>query len=413
MADHALLSASGATRWVSCPASIPTTKDMPDTSGAAACYGTAGHNLGERALLDGDHPTEYMGMTFPGKDKDWEVDEEMAEAVGHYTDYIRNLEKEVNGFLWSGVELQLDFSRWVPEGFGTSDFTCLYMEDGELILHIVDLKMGVGVEVDAHENYQGLLYALGALEATQWMFDEDIAKVRISIAQTRIRKQPSEYEVSVDELVNKWGEFFKEKALIALSDNPPFNPGSQCTFCRARKTCRARAEYALSLAKLEFDEAIDIDVKDAKTLKEDFVLPSPSTLTNEEIARLYPLMPILIKWAEDVKKHGLKLAMNGDKLPNLKLVAGRSTRSFTDEQEVENILLDDLKLTHDDLYEEKMLTLAKLEKLVGKKTFNEYLGSYVEKSTGAPTLVLASDKRPEVTPQGSVDADFDEDLDDE
>lgn len=429
MSGHAILSASKASLWTRCAAAISLIKDMPDSSSVAACEGTAAHELGERALLANTSPSAFIGETAKGKDKDWPITQEMADYVSQYTDYINNIRDTADGFLYEAVEVVVDFSDWVwysedHKGFGTADHLCVYEEGDDVVLHVTDLKYGKGVEVDAFENLQGLLYALGGYIETQWQLDKDITLVRIAIVQPRIKASPDVYQLSIDELLNKWAPFFAEKAAAVRSDNPEFNPSIEaCRWCPARNNCKARAKAKLKIAQLEFAEALDIgeDIvesdmskKDAdKTAKAVVENLSPDLMTPEQIAYLFPLMPALIKWAEDIKKYALKLALSGKELKSLKLVAGRSTRVFKDEQEAENRLLKKGGYERDDLYEEKMLSLAKLEKLLGKKEFDGLLGDLVDSKDGTPTLVLSSDKRQEIKPNGSAKSDFDEALDDE
>ena len=263
------------------------------------------------------------------------------------------------------IEQRLDFSHIVPGSFGTGD--CVII--AEPTLQIIDLKYGQGVLVEAVNNPQLMLYALGALHAFGSLYD--IETVSVTIYQPR-RANVDTWEFSVAEL-EQWAETeVKPKAELASAGEGEFCPGSWCQFCRIAPTCRARAEANLQLAKLEF-------------------VP-PAELSDAEIADVLTRIPQLKTWASDVEAYALSKAVNqGVVFEGFKLVAGRSVRKYTSEKDVAAAAE---AAGYRDIWDRKLITLTAMEKLMGKPAFNEILGDLVTKPAGKPTLVPASDKRP-------------------
>ena len=263
------------------------------------------------------------------------------------------------------IEQRLDFSHIVPGGFGTGDAVII----AEPTLQIIDLKYGQGVLVEAEQNPQLMLYALGALHAFGSLYD--IETVAVTIYQPR-RGNVDTWETSVAELEH-WAETdVKPKAELAAAGEGEFCPGSWCQFCKITPTCRARAEANLQLAKLEF--------------------APPAELTDVEIADVLTRIPQLKTWASDVEAYALSKAVNqGVVFEGFKLVAGRSVRKYTSETDVAKAAE---AAGYRDIWDRKLITLTAMEKLMGKPAFNEILSEYVTKPAGKPTLVPASDKRP-------------------
>ena len=373
---HSVLGASAADRWMNCTPSAQLTAGMEDETTTFAAEGTAAHALCEwkvRKALKmraGRRPTS-----------DYWTDE-MEEFTDDYRDFIMDLVGQAKLTCKDPVTLieqHLDFSCYVPDGFGTGDF--LLVADKEL--NVVDFKYGRGVAVYADHNPQMMLYALGALNLFDCLYD--IEQVTMTIFQPRL-SSISTWTISAEELY-KWAEeVLKPKAELAAKGEGEFISGSWCRFCKARNTCRARAESFLELAKMEFQP--------------------PVLLSDEEVAEVIEKADELSKWASDVMAYAQAEAIeNGKHWNGYKLVEGRSTRRFTDEKKVEEAAKG---AGYTDIYNKSLISLTAFEKLMGKDIFKEVLGSYVTKPAGKLTLVPVSDKRPEVT-VNTVNDEFQED----
>lgn len=359
--DHALLSASGAHRWLNCTPSARLESDEPESTSAAAEQGTAAHALAEHKLCRALKQRSKRPVST------W-IDDEMETLTDDYVAYVQehiSLARETCGDPQVLIEQRLDFSHVVPGGFGTGD--CVII--AEPTLQIIDLKYGQGVLVEAERNPQLMLYALGALHTFGDLYD--IERVAVTIYQPR-RGNVDTWEISVTELEH-WAEAeVKPKAELAAAGEGEFCPGSWCQFCKIAPTCRARAEANLALARLEF--------------------APPAELSDSEIADVLARIPQLKTWAADVEAYALSQAVNqGVVFEGFKLVAGRSIRKYTSETDVAAAAE---AAGYRDIWDRKLITLTAMERLMGKPAFNEILGDLVTKPAGKPTLVLASDKRP-------------------
>ena len=359
--DHALLSASGAHRWLNCTPSARLESDEPESTSAAAEQGTAAHALAEHKLRRALKQRSKRPVST------W-IDDEMETLTDDYVAYVQkhiSLARETCGDPQVLIEQRLDFSHVVPGGFGTGD--CVII--AEPTLQIIDLKYGQGVLVEAERNPQLMLYALGALHTFGDLYD--IERVAVTIYQPR-RGNVDTWEISVTELEH-WAEAeVKPKAELAAAGEGEFCPGSWCQFCKIAPTCRARAEANLALARLEF--------------------APPAELSDSEIADVLARIPQLKTWAADVEAYALSQAVNqGVVFEGFKLVAGRSIRKYTSETDVAAAAE---AAGYRDIYDRKLITLTAMERLMGKPAFNEILGDLVTKPAGKPTLVPASDKRP-------------------
>lgn len=363
MEKHALLSASSSHRWLNCPPSARLCEGYEDKGSEYAQEGTDAHSLCEHKLklalgMDTTDPTENLSF----------YNEEMEQCACDYAGYVMELLEEAKKICKDPVvliEQRLDFSRFVAEGFGTGD--CVIIADGTL--YIVDYKHGKGVEVSAVENPQMMLYALGALELFDGIYDIDT--VRMAIFQPR-RENVSVCVMAKDDLLQWAYNDLMAKAKLAYEGGGEFACGDWCRFCKAKAACRKRAEYNLELAKYDF--------------------AMPDTLEDAEIAAILEKADELAAWAADVKEFALQQALGGVKYAGFKVVEGRSNRKYTDEEAV----ADTVKKAGYDPYEPKLLGITAMEKLLGKKQFAKLLSGLVEKPQGKPVLVLESDKRQEM-----------------
>jgi hypothetical protein len=380
---HAVLSASGAHRWLVCTPSARLEAELPDSTSQYAEEGTLAHELAEallRRCLDEISPEEFDRFV-QEVSKDPRYSGEMLEHVQRYVDVAMERINEArarNADALVLVEQRLDFSRWVPDGFGTGD--CVIVADDTL--EVVDLKYGQGVPVQAAGNPQIRLYALGALDTYGALFD--IERVRMTIVQPRLDSVTTD-EITAAELLD-WAETVVRPAAekAAAGEGEPV-PGEHCRFCKVKATCRARAEYNLELARYEF--------------------APPELLTDEEIAEVLARAEELQRWVADIQEYALQQALNGNPPPGWKLVEGRSTRRYTDETAIYNALVD-AGYDPDDIAPRTLLSVSKLEKRLGRKTFEELVGKWVDKPPGKPTLVPESDKRPALSGIEAARRDF-------
>ena len=364
MRPHALLTASGSKRWLSCTPSARLEATFAEKETTAAAEGTAAHALAE-------YKVKRALRYFCKRPVSEYEDEVMDMATDDYAAFILEAMAELRK---AGadptvmIETRLDFSDWVPDGFGTGD--CIII--GGDTLHIVDLKYGAGVLVEAEGNSQMMLYALGALQQFGCLYD--VKKVLMTIFQPR-RENISTAELSVEMLMEWADNFVRPKAKQAFAGEGEYLPGEWCMFCRAADKCRARAEANLKVAREEFG--------------------LPPLLTDEEVEALLPRLPDLVKWANELQAYALDAAVNHGKQWNgFKVVEGRSIRKYADEDAVARVAE---ACGYKDIYQKKLINLGDLEKLMGKKKFQEVLGAYIVKPPGKPTLVPVSDKRPALT----------------
>ena len=364
---HAVLSASGSKRWLSCPPSARLEQRFPDKAGEAAREGTHAHALAEAHLRHwlGELSDETTEALLYGLHDSPLYTKEMGEYVKEYVDLCIEKINEAQGTAL--VEERLDFSRWVKHGFGTGDMVII----GNDVLEIVDLKYGKGVPVSAEGNTQMQLYALGAIEQYGCIYDFD--HVRMSIYQPRCGGLSTQL-MSVGDLLT-WGEQIKPIADLAYAGKGEFRAGDHCRFCRAAPQCKALSEHNMKIAKLEFRD-------------EDL-------LSDDEVSFVLARVDGLIRYAEKIKTWALGEALKGHKWPGFKIVEGRSNRKIIDEAKAAK-LLHRAGYGDDVIYKPlKMQGITELEKALTKKKFTMLLGGVVEKPPGKPTLVPEEDERPE------------------
>ena len=360
MGNHAILSASSSHRWLHCLPSARLELEFENTNGEAAKEGTAAHALSEHKLK--------KALRIRSKRPTSEYDsDEMEESTDAYVDFIMEQVELARKSCTDPIiliEQRLDFSCFVPDGFGTGD--CVIISDDRL--HIVDFKYGMGVLVDAEDNPQMKLYALGALEIYDSLYD--IKEISMTIFQPR-RENVSTWTVPVEELKAWAEEELKPKAAKAYQGEGEYMPGPWCTFCRASTRCRARADENLKLAQMEFK--------------------MPPLLTDSEIEKVLTILPDLTKWANEITAYATDAAVNhGKEWHGFKVVEGRSVRKYKDENAVaEKAVISGYK----DIYRKSLIPMTEMQKLMGKTKFEEILGNLIYKPPGKPTLVPNSDKR--------------------
>lgn len=373
--QHALLSASGAHRWLHCTGSPLLEKDFPDSTSVYAQEGTLAHYLCELKLMAYTGEITKRKLTSMKnklmKSELWQP--EMDSTSEAYLDYIKDITMSYTVKPVILIEKKVDFSRYVPEGFGTAD--CLILAGDTL--HVVDYKHGKGVVVDADHNPQMMLYALGAMSELSLLYRFKF--VHMTIVQPRVNNI-SEFTMAADELI-EWGEkVVKPKAEAAISGNGEFEAGDWCRFCRAKRQCKTRYESNDSLYP-ELSERHD-----------------PRLITLAELGEYLKRGKDMAAWLEDMKEYALSESLAGADVPGWKAVEGRGSRAFTDTDEAVDTLIKN-GIDESVLYERRVLTLAQMEKAVGKKAFGELVGNLVVKNPGKPTLVEESDKRPKITNQ--------------
>ncbi len=363
MAAHSEKGPSSSSRWIHCTPSAKLNAQFPDVSSSFAQEGTDAHALCEYLVLkalgeDADDPTP--GLQY--------YNQEMQECAEGYRDFVMELYEEAKQTCADPillVEQRIEYERFVKGGFGTAD--CIIIADNTL--NVVDFKYGLGVEVSAKANSQMRIYALGALEIFDALYD--IQTVRMTIYQPR-KANVSSDEISRDDLY-AWAEnVLKPAAEEADAGTGEFHAGEWCRFCKARNICRERAKKNLELAAYEFRQ--------------------PPLLDDDEVADILEKVDGLISWANDVKEYALQEAVSGKHWPGYKVVEGRSNRRFTKEKDV----VDAAIAAGFEPYTQRLLTITEMQKLMGKKKFEEVMKGLVIKPAGKPTLVPESDKRPEM-----------------
>ena len=368
MGTHALLSPSAAHRWMNCPPSACLEREFPSSSSEVAAEGTAAHALCEHKLR------KLLKLRSKRPHSDFE-DDEMDRCSDDYVSFVQEQMGEIPSPMVL-VEQRLDITRYVTEAFGTAD--CIIV--GGDRLHIVDFKYGMGVLVEAEHNPQMMLYALGALELLDGIYD--IQKISVSIFQPR-RENVCTWSLPKEELLRWARDDLVEKARLAYAGEGEYCAGEWCTFCRASVRCRARAEEKLRLAKEEFKY--------------------PPLITDEEIEDVLGEIPELIKWANAILAYATDAAVNhGKEWTGFKIVEGRSVRRYKDEDAVAR---EAESAGYTDIFDRKLISLTQMEKLMGKKAFTDILGGLIEKPPGKPTLVPLSDKRPAIH-TGNVRSEF-------
>lgn len=375
MGAHARFSPSSGSRYLNCPPALRLEEQFEDEQSPYAAEGSAGHAMAEYLI------NRYLKKRAKRPVSDYYT-EELMEAVEHYVSYCTEQIEQARTVCkhpFISVEQKVSLAGHIEGCFGTADMVIVAGEK----LHIIDLKLGKGVMVDAEENIQLMIYAQGVLDMLFMLYD--ITTVELSIVQPRL-EHFSTWEMSAEELKKWTAEVLEPGAKLALAGEGEYKAGDHCRFCKARFKCRARAEEYLKLAQMEFSE--------------------PPLLSDEEIAEVLSKADALKRWAEEIYTYAQNEAViNHKEWPGYKLVLGRSNRKYTDEEDVAEAAK---KAGYTDIYKQSLIGITEMEKLMGKKKFHEVLGALVYKPDGKVTLVPDSDKR-EAVKTATAEADFKED----
>lgn len=376
---HALLGASSSARWLVCTPSARLEAMFPDEQSPYAAEGTIAHDLAESILR---HKLESKKA--PKLD---DYSTEMVEAVNRYVDICEEKVNEARARSSDAeamIEARLDFSRWVPEGFGTGDM--VIVADG--ILEVIDLKYGKGVPVSAVENTQMRLYALGAYDVNEFLYD--VKTIRMTIVQPRLDSVSTD-EMTLEELLD-WGEEIKPIAQRAFRGEGDCTPCDYCNFCKARHTCRALSNTCL-----------DTFYKNGGKLNQ--------LLTDSEVSDILAMKDLITKWIKGVYDFAYEKALSGEKQwPGYKLVEGTSRRTITDPEAAAKTLLDNGYKEEDIFKPRELEGITNLQKVLGKKGVAKYLEAYIDKPEGKPTLVPDSDKRPAINTVETMMNEFDDEV---
>lgn len=366
---HALLGASSAARWIACPPSARATENLPGETSKYAEEGTQAHEVCETALRhklkDWENGKPFNLLT------DWVHQPTLTEMVNAANQYVEFVYLQWGLYLHQPevfIEQEVDVSQWVPGGFGTCD--CLLIGDG--ILHIIDFKYGQGVPVSPERNPQLMYYALGAYTLFEGI--EEVSTVRLSIVQPRMQEEPQTWVVSLADLLTWAREVLQPAAEMAWKGKGEFCTGPHCRFCKAHPACRAWKDKYGPLAGFE-------------------PYPEPATLSDEELGEWLQKLEGLAAYARDLEEYAQQALMEGRALPGWKLVQGRSTRKWTDQdaafQQMQADGIDEAML-----YTRTPISLTVAEKMIGKKKFAETMSAFITKAPGTPKLAQASDPRP-------------------
>lgn len=357
---HALLSASSAHRWLECPPSAVAAELYPNQDTEYTREGTKAHEVAEaiaRARLSGFDTPNLVGDTL--------ADQDMICCAEAYTEYIEERLKTPDSLIM--LEQRVDFSPWVPDGFGTAD--CIIIQG--TAMDVIDYKYGQGVPVSAEDNPQEKLYGLGALN--EYGYAYDIEKVRLHIFQPRINNV-SVYELTAEELL-AWGDKIKPIARDAARGTGNYKAGSHCKFCPHAGRCRE-----LTKVCTDYVTTHGMSVQVPK-------------LAPHEVAEVLAMEPLVSMWIKRVKDQALTDMLNGEQVPGYKVVEGKlGNRKWTDELAVAEKLRD-AGYQLGDITETKLLSPAAMDKSIGKKKVEELLTDMIDRTPGAPTIAKESDKR--------------------
>lgn len=383
MRKHAMLSASGASRWIVCTPSPRFEAELAERDSSYADEGTLAHELSIWLIR---HKLWGVGIKRAIKDiiEDPLYNDEMWDYCSEYADFVATRLRAAPKGAQLVLEQRLDLVDFIPEGFGTTD-VCIVADD---VMEVIDFKYGKGVPVEAYENKQMMVYGLGALKEYQLLFN--IKKVIMTIYQPRINNIDS-YEITAHNLL-RWGyDVLRTSAIKAYQGLGDYIAGDHCRFCRARSVCKAQATYHVQLAKQEFD------VK---------------KITDEQMTKLLLQAKALKSWITSVEQYALEESVKHGKVwPGMKVVIGRSNRKYQDEDKVRAELMLAGYKEEEIMKPAKLVGLTEMQATIGAKDFDKYVAPHLEKPPGKPALVSVEDQRPEWNSTQAAALEFDEEDD--
>lgn len=396
---HTIVSPSGYERWIHCTAAPRYEEQFADDGGTAyTAEGTLAHSVCELMATKKFMPKEMGTRKYNAALKKLKADpswnDEMLVTASFYVDFLTEKANEFDTPPMVSLEQRVEFTEYVPEGFGTCD--CIMI--GGDTLRITDYKHGKGVPVSSVNNGQMRLYALGALAQTKLLFGDSIKRVCTAIVQPRITEDVTEEWLTVEEL-KEWGRtVVQPKAFSAFYGFGTFSPGDWCRFCKGKAECRARAEYYAGFEQFEgmSVEGSDKSIGEATPPALNF---QPFTLSDEDVGTLLIRAEGLVAWYNDLQEYARDAILAGRTIPGWRVVEGRKTRAFTDADKALDVMRS---AGYEDaiLFDRKAKSLAELEKLTGKKKFAELMGELIVWPQGKPTLVPEDDKRPDYNVSG-------------
>ena len=393
---HALLGASSAHRWLNCPGSARLTENMPDTTSPYAEAGRLAHEIAElkaRNYFIETLPTRSFNAKLEKLKESEHYDKSMDASTDEYLDHLKARAMSYTAAPTVALEVQVDFSDIVPEGFGTAD--CVII--GGNVLDVVDFKNGSGVVVEAENNPQMMLYAWGALNYFKPIFGDSIHAVHMSIVQPNAGGV-REWETSVSELqwwANSAAKPFAKKAYDGVQE---FHAGDWCKFCKAKATCTERAKAMFDVEPLV--DAVPAGIPNAHVYEGAEV----ALLTDTEVGQILTRAKDVAVWLKDLEDYALKATLDGRPIAGWKAEEGRRSREWNGGSDTAFDHLLERGVPRAILYEEKPVSVAGLEKALGKKAFADTAEGLWSISPGKPTLVPESDKRP---PYNPAEAAFD------
>jgi len=353
--QHARLSPSSSSRWLKCTASVKASEPYGNSTNSAAEWGTAVHGIGELMLKNKDIPDIVEGV---------KVDKEMLNCAEEYADYCRSLMTKGSVVL---IEEKFDLSFIAPDTFGTGDFSVL----NDTHLDIVDLKTGHGI-VDAKENSQLMLYALGAIHELEDLYD--IETVTLHIMQSRAGHIDT-WDITVDELL-EFEEFVVAQATRILNDDVTFNPDKKaCKWCPHQSNCETLKTHVDNIVKGSFDDLEDIDGK-------------ADLIDTAHMKKILDNADLIEGFIKAVKQVALERMQDGVEIEGYKLVESKTNRKWADEEEVAKYL--NRKIKADDLWVKKLIPMTKILKM---RPNDKKLESMLVKPEGKPVIAPSSDKR--------------------
>lgn len=378
--QHARLSASGSERWLHCTPAPRLEEGFPETTSEYAEAGRVAHAIAElkarKYFLEPMGTRAYNAQLKKLKD-DPHYDKGMDTATDNYLEYLKGVAMgfgETPPFV--ALESRVDYSAYAPEGFGTAD--CIIIGSGRLC--VCDYKNGSGVPVEAHNNSQMMLYALGALMVYAPIYGNTIREIHLAIIQPNAGGV-KEWSLS-REVLEAWGhDIVKPRAALAFAGEGEFTPGEWCRFCKARARCSARAAQMLSLETIIGAPSDGVMANNPGEL-----------LTDVEVGDVLARGADLVSWYNDLKDYALGAALAGREITGFKVVEGRGSREWAD-LDVAFAELGRRGVNEAMLWERKPVTPPALEKALGKKTFTESAEDLVLKKPGKPALVPESDPR--------------------